>query len=1093
MGVAGQIFAARVAIGLAVPSPKALSQTGQMLGNFSSKMYKKLNSQHLEAAKDRSKITTQELQSANAKVSQFQKRSQSELMSSAQRSLNRSNKMFSGQVANSSRQVQQIKTSMGRIAPAMAPKLFANVTKDMQSGAKYQKMMKNFITLTQTERKSVLDGIKITMEDSKARAARAVIMAKENHDLAAHSAVIIEDAQNMENTYEQMMALDKDRIREKARIAQEERNLLKNQKEARDANNEALRDEKELLQEVEAAQEKLHAAMNKAVYLMKGAFGEVLRDSISILTGFYYKLSEVTSELVEFERELLNANSVFNLTRDELFKTSQTIVQFGQEFGLAMDNGAAGLYQLASAGLDANAAIAVLPHTLKLSMAVQGDHNTISKLTAQTLFGFGMEMDQAGLLTDKFAHAIQKSLIEYQDLTSAIKFALPFFTATGQSIDQLLGSLQVLTNRALEAGIAGRGLRQALAEFAEGAEENAISLGKMGVNILDANGEMLQLTEIAQNFADVIGPETASNTELLTTLIQELNVRGATAFIHLVQNAEEFKQAVEDTANAGGELDQMVRIQNESISAQMQILKNNVQAIFFMRDATDEATGSLNEFHQGVLDVIASLRGLIVEELADGSYALTTFGKDIQKIAIEGVQLFAEAMVSVVKIIRDFSKEGFFNISMLKAYFTPVKLVLDVIKMLGPNIIKLALWWKILNAIIPVSTLLSLKNTVAEIANTKAKAANLAVTTALGKSEKKRWMVRTKMSTKEWLGGGSFWGSGIPGKPESFTKTASSIKMLAKFIPSLKMLAIGFAAIGLVVAALVLKTRDLGAMFAGLKIGAMETFRMIKFAVTPLTELFKEWGDATERAMKSMGFSDDRAAMIGIMQEIGAVVALIVYAVSESIARILRFVAELGSKTLDIALGGDLKKLVDAIDYLQGRPKAMAESPRRMRDTLMGREGAYFGGSQGQRNLNSMASLTALGAMAGTAVLPGIGTAVGATAGFAVGTLGVIGGEISRRYANGGPIPAYANGGIIKGYANGGPIIVGERGPELFVPPRMGGQVLNSDRTRNLLRGQNGTSNGNGMINTLIVQNLTAANSTSNNSKIAVDTFAGVV
>ena len=130
----------------------------------------------------------------------------------------------------------------------------------------------------------------------------------------------------------------------------------------------------------------------------------------------------------------------------------------------------------------------------------------------------------------------------------------------------------------------------------------------MGVNILDANGEMLQLTEIAQNFADVIGPETASNTELLTTLIQELNVRGATAFIHLVQNAEEFKEAVEDTANAGGELDTMVRIQNESISAQMQILKNNIQAIFFMKDANDEATGSLNDFHQGVLDVIWFLR-----------------------------------------------------------------------------------------------------------------------------------------------------------------------------------------------------------------------------------------------------------------------------------------------------------------------------------------------------------------------------------------------------------------------------------------------------------------------------------------------------
>ena len=71
-----------------------------------------------------------------------------------------------------------------------------------------------------------------------------------------------------------------------------------------------------------------------------------------------------------------------------------------------------------------------------------------------------MEDGPSAEVTDKFAFAIQKSLIEYEDLSSAVKFALPFFTSTGQSIDQLLGSLQVLTNRALEAGIAGRGLRQ---------------------------------------------------------------------------------------------------------------------------------------------------------------------------------------------------------------------------------------------------------------------------------------------------------------------------------------------------------------------------------------------------------------------------------------------------------------------------------------------------------------------------------------------------------------------------------------------------------------------------------------------------------
>ena len=74
-----------------------------------------------------------------------------------------------------------------------------------------------------------------------------------------------------------------------------------------------------------------------------------------------------------------------------------------------------------------------------------------------------------------------------------------------------------------------------------------------------------------------------------------------------------------------------------------------------------------------------------------------------------------------------------------------------------------------------------------------------------------------------------------------------------------------------------------------------------------------------------------------------------------------------------------------------------------------------------------------------------------------------------------------------------GGYVVGERGPELFMP-RVGGKILNTDRTRDLLDGQrSGAITGSGMVNQLVVANLIADKSVSKNSKISVDTFAGVV
>ena len=436
-----------------------------------------------------------------------------------------------------------------------------------------------------------------------------------------------------------------------------------------------------------------------------------------------------------------------------MFATGEVITQFGQKFGMEMQNGATGLYQLASAGLDADSALKVLPETLKLSMAVQGDHNTISKLTTQVIAGFGMEMDDAALLTDKFAHAIQKSLIEYEDLSSAVKFALPFFTATGQSIDQLLGALQILTNRALEAGIAGRGLRQALAEFAENADNNEAAFRKMGINIKTATGEMKQLTEIAAEVAEVVGEDTVNNTELLSTLIDDLNVRGATAFIHLVQASDEFTQAVEDSRNAGGELDEMVSIQNESMRSQIQILKNNVEMIFFMRDANYEGTQFMNAFHEAVVVAVESLSDLLVVQTETG-YVLTAFGQQVQDVAVKGIYMLVELMTQATTIIRDMTEAGTLNLELLKLYAIPLKLILDFLTLIGPEGTKFILYLHMLGKILPITSVLQ---TYAAIASTHAAVATKLQTAAIaekmGVEITEQAVVNTSIltTTRKWM------------------------------------------------------------------------------------------------------------------------------------------------------------------------------------------------------------------------------------------------------------------------------------------------------------------------------------------------------
>jgi len=407
-------------------------------------------------------------------------------------------------------------------------------------------------------------------------------------------------------------------------------------------------------------------------------FRGALTTSVTLLTTFGYAIRGLTQEFGSFERELINANSIWQETNETLYSISDQVLKFGEEYGVAYENAASSLYQFASAGLTAAESQKILTEVLTLAMAVQGDANTIGKLTVQTIKGFGLEMDEAGIVTDKFAHAINASLIEYQDLAAAIKFALPFFSATNQNLDQLLGSIQVLTNRALEAGIAGRGLRQALAEFAEGAEDATRKFSEMGIKVVDGQGNFLKLTQIARNFSDAVGTEIANDVELLTTLIEDLNIRGATAFIHLVQNVDEFESAVNDLANAQGASKKMADIQQDSLVMQIQLLKNAAKEVFYLSDATYVAQGYMNEFDYVTKSIVKNFKEAFIVELADGNKQLTEFGFNIREAVIVYMKQFADLSVELINHFIELSKSGFNLAAMMKVLFYPVKIVLDV-------------------------------------------------------------------------------------------------------------------------------------------------------------------------------------------------------------------------------------------------------------------------------------------------------------------------------------------------------------------------------------------------------------------------------
>ena len=418
-----------------------------------------------------------------------------------------------------------------------------------------------------------------------------------------------------------------------------------------------------------------------------GAFSNAIQRSSMLIITFGFQLGMVARNFMTFEKELINANSIFQTTRENLYSMSDEVIKFGHEFGINYEDASRVLYQFASAGLTAEESMVALKDTLTLTMAVQGDFNTLGKLMVQVIKGFGLEMDDTAEIADKFAYTINKSLIEWKDLSAAVKFAMPFFVAAGQSVDQLLGSLQILTDRALEAGIAGRGLRQAIAQFVEHADDNNAAFRKLGVEILDTEGNMRDLTEIALQFSDAMG-EDVSKMDIMMVLMKDLNIRGATAFVHLAQNAEEFQKAVDDLVNSQGASNEMALYQQASLTNQIQLLKNAIFSVFYLSDATYVGTGAINGFDYALKSLVETLKSKFITTAADGSQVLTDFGYKIRDVAIKFIENLGMVLENIVDIMLNLADAGKGMFDSMTMMFWAVNELTSYLASLDPWLVK---------------------------------------------------------------------------------------------------------------------------------------------------------------------------------------------------------------------------------------------------------------------------------------------------------------------------------------------------------------------------------------------------------------------
>jgi hypothetical protein len=198
--------------------------------------------------------------------------------------------------------------------------------------------------------------------------------------------------------------------------------------------------------------------------------------------------------------------------------------------------------------------------------------------------------------------------------------------------------------------------------------------------------------------------------EVMIALMEDLNVRGATAFVHLVQNADEFTAAVNDLQNSAGAAHEMAMVQQEQLKNQIQVVKTALLAPFILSDKVGAEAGYLNQFAMEIHGIVDVVEGLFVQTMSDGSAELTKMGEIMRDFVIGALSQGKDVLIILVNIIKDFSEAGHDMTGMLNVATVPLKIVLRLANLMGDGFFEAIIAYKIFTGIIPINSMYLAKN-----------------------------------------------------------------------------------------------------------------------------------------------------------------------------------------------------------------------------------------------------------------------------------------------------------------------------------------------------------------------------------------------
>ena len=368
----------------------------------------------------------------------------------------------------------------------------------------------------------------------------------------------------------------------------------------------------------------------------------VVASAAMLVTGG--AMADVITTGAQFEQTLVSAAAKFPgeiRKGTEAFKQLETAArETGATTEFSASQSAEALNFLAMAGFDAQASVAALPGVVDLATAAGLDLAAATDIASDSLGAFGLAVKDPVQLgknlarvNDVLAKTATSANTTIEDLFESIKEGGPVAVTAGASMETYAALAGTLANAGIKASKSGTTLKNMFLTLSAPSKEAASILKRLGVQTVDANGDMLDIVDVLGNLNKSLdGLGTAERSRVLEGIFGKIPIAGVNVLLDAgADKLSEYRKQLEAAEGASGKMAATMR---DTVQGRLNSLQSAIEgvkiSIFSMNEGPlADVIDTMTEWVRANEGLIASEIGGFLQNLIENFEMIVVWGKRI--------------------------------------------------------------------------------------------------------------------------------------------------------------------------------------------------------------------------------------------------------------------------------------------------------------------------------------------------------------------------------------------------------------------------------------------------------------------------------